>query len=302
MKDVYGWKGTILEGAEGGALPADYRDRDGVLGRASLLDAGGDRQFSRSEFVGRAQVPHTTSAVEAEIRRRHLARLVEERGIDRSKPALELGCADGLVTRHLLELGFEKLVSTDILYPPVAELSRSLPATDADRVLLVVDDLLRLPLGDSRFDTVIAWGVLSVSGDFDRALEQSWKWVAPGGYLLLAEPILESVLVYTLVRGDLKEFRRTLREGTRAVDWARRDERYGVNRKAFYDERLSELPGAEISDRGGVSLLPSLVLGGLVQDSPVPEPELDDLSDLLADPSLDDLGLWRQAFWLVQKR
>jgi SAM-dependent methyltransferase len=234
---------------------------------------------------------------------RHVTRVFDAARIDRSQPVLELGCADGLVTRQLLELGFERLVSTDIVHETVARLDRSLSPAESERVMLIVDDLLRLPLGQTRFEAVIAWGVLSVSGDFDRALELSWDWVAPGGHLLLAEPTLESVLVYALVRGDLEEFGRILDTRTRAAMWdGDREERYGVNPLAFYEERLGELEGAAITQSGGISMLPSLVLGGIAQDTPLPEPELEKLSELLADPSIDELTLPRQAYWLVHKR
>ena len=101
---------------------------------------------------------------------------------------------------------------------------------------------------------------------------------------------------------DLDEFRRTQREGTRAAMWDAREHRYRVNPLNFYRERLGALPGATIAQAGGVSMLPSLLLGGLVQDSPLPEEELAELSELLGDPALDNLALWRQAFWLVRKR
>ncbi len=247
-------------------------------------------------------MPHTTSAIEAAIRQRHLRRLVESAGIDRSLPVLELGCADGLVTDHLLRIGFERLVATDIEYPSVAKLDQSLESSQHERVLLVVDDMLGLPFPRSSFTTIVAWGVLSVTGDFDRALERAWDWVAPGGWLLLAEPILESVLVYTLVRGDLAEFRRTWDEGTRAGAWETRDDRYRVNRLNFYRRRLEALPGATIAEAGGISMLPSLVLGGVAQDRTLPQTELSELSERLTDPELDDVALWRQAFWLLRKR
>jgi SAM-dependent methyltransferase len=293
-----GWKEAFLSQAPGAN---GYRRFGGIVGREELLTSEDRRLFSQSEFVARSKVPYTTSAVEARIRRRHLERLANAFPLDRKQPVLELGCADGLVTHALLELGFEKLVSTDIVHSTVATLDGSLTPELRERVLLVVDDLLRLPFEEASFGAVIAWGVLSVTGHFEHALERSWEWVAPGGYMLLAEPLLESVLVYTLVRGDLDEFRRTLSEGTRAGVWEDRKDRYRVNPSSFYEEHLSRLPGATVSEAGGVNMLPSLILGGLVQDTPVPEAELAQLSDLLGDPGLDDLALWRQAFWLLRK-
>jgi SAM-dependent methyltransferase len=285
-----------------GVLPedAEYRREGAVLGREELLGSRGPL-WAESEFVGRAETPHTTSAMEAKIRKRQLERIVEGGALDAAEPALELGCADGLVTRHLLELGFEKLVSTDLEHATVARLESSLSDAEHERVMLIVDDLLKLPFGESAFATVIAWGVLSVSGDFERALELSWEWTAPGGHLLLAEPVLESVLLYALVRGDVDEFRRILREGSRPAGWENREDRYGVNKLGFYRDRLAQLQGATVVDEGGVSILPSLILGGIAQDRALPERELDELDELLSDPDLDELLMWRQAYWLVRK-
>ena len=296
------WKASVLPGIGGDGLPEGYRREGRIIGRQKLLESDGRNPFSESDFVGRAQVPYTTSLVEARIRHRQLERVFQSTEIDRSQPVLELGCADGVVTRHLLELGFNRLVSTDIVHAAVERLDSSLSPGEAEKVVLVVDDLLQLPLEPKLFEAVIAWGVLSVSGEFDRALELSWGWVAPGGYLLLAEPTLESVLVYALVRGDLEEFGRILETGTRAAMWdgPRRD-RYRVHRWSFYEQQLGGLHGATMVDRGGVSMLPSLVLGGIAQDSSLPEAQLQAFSGLLGAPSLDDLTLWRQAYWLVRK-
>jgi hypothetical protein len=178
---------------------------------------------------------------------------------------------------------------------------RSLVAEQRERVLLVVDDMMRLPLRPYSFSAVFAWGILSVAGEFDAALARVWRWIAPGGYLLLAEPLLEQALIYPLIRGDLDEFRRVQAERSRAGMWEERGDRYPVNPLRFYTDRLQRLPNAKVAESGGISILPSLVLGGLLQDSPASEAELAPLSELLKDPELDELTIWRQAFWLVQK-
>jgi SAM-dependent methyltransferase len=295
------WQETILQGAENGRLPEGYQRHGTILARSELVATSDQSVWSTSDFVARSKVPHTTSAIEAEIRRRHLRRLFATYEIDAEQPILDLGCADGLLAHDLLEIDCEKLVSTDILPHLVQVLDRSLAAEQRERVLLVVDDMMRLPLRPSSFSAVFAWGILSVAGDFDRARDLAWNWVAPGGHLLLAEPVLEQALVYPLIRGDLDEFRRVQREWTRAGMWEERDDRYRVNPLRFYTDRLERLPDAKVVESGGISMLPSLLLGGLLQDAPVDEAERAELSELLKDPELDELALWRQAFWLVQK-
>ena len=295
------WKDVLLPGAVEGALPPEYGRRDGVIGRGTFLHASANVLWSESEFAARARVPSTTSAVEAEIRHRHVAALVEGFALDRTRPILDIGCADGLLAHTLLDLGFQKLVSTDILFSGVAQLSTSLDGPARERTLLVVDDMVALPFPPESFGTVVAWGILSVTADFDRALDTAWRWVAPGGHLLLAEPLLEQALVYALVRHDLGEFRRILRDGTRAEMWDKRETRYRVNPARFYASRLAGLEGAHVVDSGGVSMLPSLVLGGLLQDAPVADHERSAVAELLVGESVDQLAIWRQGHWLVRK-
>ena len=295
------WKEAVLESSENGRLPDGYERRGEILGRSELLTRGDETVWSESEFAARSKVAHTTSAVEAVIRRRHMDRLMRTFEIDSGRPVLDLGCADGLLAHNLLDNGCEKVVSTDLLPHLVETLDRSLDPEQRDRVLLIVDDLMRLPLRRSSFSAVFAWGILSLVGDFERALELAWSWVEPGGYLLLAEPLLEQALIYPLVRGDVDEFRRVLSERTRAGMWEERDQRYPVNPLRFYTDRLEQLSEASVAESGGISMLPSLTLGGLLQDSPGSQDELADLSERLTDPELDQLALWRQAFWLVQK-
>jgi SAM-dependent methyltransferase len=296
-----GWKDALLAPASGGELPEGYRRQGEILGRDEFLDESGGQLWSDSRFAARAQTPHTTSEVEARIRRRHLERLLDAFEIDRAAPTLDLGCADGTLAHDLLEFGFEQLVSTDILHETVAILDGSLDDAVRDRVMLVVDDMLRLPFESASFGTVIAWGILSLTDDFDRSLERSWGWVRPGGYLLVAEPLLEQALVYPLVRGDLEEFRRVQDERSRASMWDRRDQRYEISPRAFYEERLPRLPEAKVVDAGGINMLASLVLGGSIQEKPVTDEERADLAERTADPGLDEVGIWRQAFWLLHK-
>ena len=83
--------------------------------------------------------------------------------------------------------------------------------------------------------------------------------------------------------------------------WDRREERYPVKDRRFYAERLAALPSATVVESGGVSMLPSLALGGVLQDVEVDDAEKASLTALLSAPELDELALWRQAYWLVRK-
>jgi SAM-dependent methyltransferase len=295
------WKREILPASIAAELPGDYVVHEGIVGRADLLGPATGALWSDSQFVARSNTAHTTSAVEAKIRGRHVERLADEFGLDRTAPVLDLGCADGALARNLLDLGFQKVVSTDILPSGVASLQRSLEASDRERVLLLVDDMLRAPFPRASFGTVIAWGILSVTGDFDRALALAWDWIRPGGYLLLAEPLLEQALVYALVRGDVDEFRRIYTERTRAAMWDKRDDRYPVNPASFYGSRLSALRDARVLRTGGISMLPSLALGGVAEHLGLPAAERAALATLLDDAALDELSVWRQGYWFLQK-
>ena len=291
------WKEDVIAASQ-----ADYLRIGNVVGRSERMRADDQgRLWVASEFVARSKVPYTTSAVEAGIRRRHLERLVRQFSISPQTTTLDLGCADGILTHDLLQLGFERVVATDILYSSVARLESTLQGSTSERVMLVVDDLHKLPFKANSLGMGIAWGVLSVSGDFEGALTRVWHWIAPGGFLLFAEPLLEHALVYALVRRDLNEFHRTLRERSRPVMWDQREKRYGLKTFKEYATHIGALPGAAVVSSGGINLLPSLVLGGLIQDQPVSDQERCDLVQLLSDPALDEISLSRQAFWLLRK-
>lgn len=291
----------LVPGADAVDLPDGYVRRGALIGRAELLDAPADREWSRSDFAGRAEIPGTTSDVEARFKRRLFERWAIDGTLDPRAPTLDVGCSDGVLVQAMADLGFDRVVATDVVHSAVARLAGRLGEDARGRVSLVVDDLLRAPLPPAAFAGVVAWGVLSVTGDFWSALERCWRWVAPGGTFVLAEPLLEHPLVYAVVRRDIGELRRTLADHTRPKDWSDKDDRYAVWPKRYYDEAVAGLSGGELLETTGVPLLASLVLGGLAQDLELAEEERRALADELAAPALDELGLWRQGIWVVRK-
>lgn len=282
-----------------GKLPPGYVAIDGGAAREELLQGHARQFWTKSEFSLRAETPFTTSYMERQIRSRLLARATEE--FDRGGVVLELGCGDGLVTRDLLSLGFERLVASEILPNLASAAWDSISAEFRERVCVVVDDVLEVPFLPAHFPLVVAWGVLSVCGHFERALERAWAWVRPGGALLIVEPLLEHALVYALVRGDFEEFARTLAEGTRPEMWDKRDSRYPLWTYDRYSVEFERLPGGHIEVADGVNMLPSLVFGGLLQDQSMPQDVKNRLQEALLAPEMDKLRLWRQALWLIRK-
>src|SRR5690606_4169636 len=115
-----------------------------------------------------------------------------------------------------------------------------------------------------------AWALLTSTVDFGASLERCTALLRPGGWFFNAEPVLEQALVYALVKRDFDEFQRTLDTRTRARMWDDRAHRYRVltSRELTDAMHTSQLTPVR---RGGVSTLPSLVFGGLL-DGEVPLP------------------------------
>ena len=133
--------------------------------------------------------------------------------------------------------------------------------------------MLRLPFPEVRFGTVIAWGILSVTGDFERALELAWSWLSPGGHCSSPSHCSSRRSSIRSSAATSRSSAGSINERTRRRDVGAPRDRYPVNDRRFYSERLAALPCATLVESGGVSMLPSLVLGGVAQDVAVDDAE-----------------------------
>lgn len=128
------------------------------------------------------------------------------RGLDplpRSAPILEVGAGDGRITRYLLEMGFENIIACECNPNSLGRLHGSLSRQERERVLLLVQDLQTLTLPRQGFQAVLAIEVLCYfNHDYEMVVGKLTDFLAPGGFLLESEPLLEGALVYALAEQD----------------------------------------------------------------------------------------------------
>jgi SAM-dependent methyltransferase len=250
VADVYGWsQGVFVD---------------------SRLNREETTLWRQSTFSSRALVPFTTTWCEQQLGERELRSALHLTGISLDDLVMDLGCGDGRYVRFLLTCGFRRIVALNYELEPLLALRARLTDSERSRVLLVCADILTHPLVPASADFVLAWGLLTSTSDFRASLRQCLQLVKPQAWFFNAEPVLEHALVYALVKGDLAEFQQILTTKTRARMWHERDRRYRVLTLAELAKAMAEASLETIS-RGGISVFPSLVFGGLLDgDRPLP--------------------------------
>lgn len=177
-------------------------------------------------------------------------------------------------------------------------LRASLGDGDSPRVALVCADINEHPFRNDAADFIIAWGLWTSAADFRSAMDKTVDLLRVGGHLLNAEPILEHALLYALVMGDHEEFLRTLMTKTRALMWDMRDVRYRV--PTLHELRaLMTHTKLEGIWEDGISVMPSLLYGGLFSRTPASDELKADLWQALQETPI---GWSRQMVYFSQRR
>jgi SAM-dependent methyltransferase len=97
------------------------------------------------------------------------------------RDVLECGCGAGRFTEILLERG-ARVTSTD-LSSAVDANSENFPVSDKHAVAQA--DILQMPFAPFSFDVVVCLGVIQHTPSPERAIEQLYRQVAPGGTLVI---------------------------------------------------------------------------------------------------------------------
>ena len=106
----------------------------------------------------------------------------------RAGRVLDIGCGPGLMTRALVERGWE-VWGLDVLEAAVAwARAEAEKAPWGDRAHYVAGDADALPFPAATFDTVIAMGVLEYLSDVHRFVSEVRRVLRPGGLLVVAVP------------------------------------------------------------------------------------------------------------------
>lgn len=218
-----------------------------------------DRVFHSIDYIGRAAIPHTTSFYELQEVQRILRRFLQHVALPGDAVVADLGAGDGRLTALLREHGFSNIIAADIDHDNVARLSARF---DIDAVCADVSDAALFP--QHSFDLIVAWGgLLTVLPDPVAMIDTLRHWLTPHGVLITAEPTLESILLYSLVRGDLVEFERSRTTGTRAAMWDDKEHRYTVYPTRTIRSWFAQAEHLAVLDEQNVGIFPSLLAGGI---------------------------------------
>jgi arsenite methyltransferase len=109
---------------------------------------------------------------------------------------LDIGCGagvDSLVAAHLVGEG-GRVVGIDVTPAMLAQARANLARLGWPQVSFQEGDAEALPFQDSEFDVVISNGVLNLTLDKAKALEETHRVLKPGGRLMLADMVLVSTL------------------------------------------------------------------------------------------------------------
>ena len=261
-----------------------------------------NRIWEGAVFYGRLADPFSTTAVESESLSAKLRSFLNRHRLAKDAIVMDAGCADGRVTHFLLDAGMRRIVSTDLDQDSVNQLVASLNTEEQERVLAIVDDFDTLPIASESIDLLVASALFAEMSDFRRAVESAIRMLKVGGLLFYFDPILEHALVYALVRNDLDEFLRVARTSTRARMWDQRDRRYRVYGAHQLEKQLLEHPELEMLERDGISMLPSLVLGGVLQDQYASADRKQELKDAIIALMTEDLQIFRQVIYVCRRR
>jgi ubiquinone/menaquinone biosynthesis C-methylase UbiE len=179
----------------------------------------------------------------------------------------------------------------------------SLSAMQSEKVLAVVGNFFDLPLADHSIDVLFASAfTFAELSDLHRALASAIRMLKPGGLLFYFDPVLEQGVLYPLVRNDLDEFLRVARTCTRAGMWHEKDRRYRLYSTRQLEEQLLKHPELEIMERDGISMLPGLVFGGVLQDRPTDDERKHEMKDAILRVLAADLQLYRQVIYICRRK
>lgn len=274
----------------------EYFESDGVLIQKKLHNQD-DTIWSESIFAKRSSVPYTTTWCEQQLGESLLDRALSEAAIKPDDLVMDLGCGDGRYVHALLARGAQKIIALNYELKPLKQLQASLSPDEQERVTLICGDVNEHPLKKELGSFVIAWGLWTSTPDFSQAMQNTIDIVKPNGFLLNAEPVLEHALTYALTMGNHEEFLNTLTTKTRPRMWDELESRYRV-------QTLSELrslmkhPKIDTLWEDGISVLPSLLYGGLFTQETVSDETKEALWEALKNTRIE---WFRQMVYLSRK-
>ena len=148
----------------------------------------------------RAKHKLTTSSLEDVTYSSHLKNYFE---LPKDDVVMDLGCGDGRMTFHLLEMGYTRIVAVDQSLESLQRIQADLPEEELGKVFLINSDLLNIPIIEEGIAGVVAIEVLYyLQEKFDQGLKTLHHVMKSGAILLNSEPTVEGALLYFLMNQD----------------------------------------------------------------------------------------------------
>ncbi len=128
-----------------------------------------------------------------------MARIEREAAGLRGKHLLEVGCGLGYDAVEFLKRGV-RVTATDLTQSAVVLARRHFAIAELQPEDVRVENVLALSFPDETFDAVWANGVLHHTGDIQRALDEIWRVLRPGGRAIISHFYRRPSWMYALSR------------------------------------------------------------------------------------------------------
>ncbi len=128
--------------------------------------------------------------------------------LDRTLPIMDIGAGDGRFVELLLEMGFEKIIATDICMENLLSTASFLKETNSeDKVQLIKCDVLDTPVKPKTINAILAIGVLYyLNEDYEKGKEYIVSFLNKDGILIESEPDLEGQALKAMLFDELDIF------------------------------------------------------------------------------------------------
>ena len=173
---------------------------------------------------------------------------------------LDIGCGDGRFTELLLNLGYKKIIATDIDIKPLLSLHEyAVKNKFEENILIIRCNAARLPIQNDKVDIVLAIGVLYyLNEDFESSIKEIYRTLKPEGLLINSEPDLEGAIYKSAIFEEIEDFLENFNKKIFKEERGVTNYKFRLFEKEQIKTILSQ-NGFDVLDYHGLSLLPSIL-------------------------------------------